>query len=193
MPIGNMPPLGVKKIYTGWNPLDKGAAVTLSNGNLTATISNVGIVRSAIGKSSGKWYWEITMTSALNSAPGIADSSAGLDTRPGFDTHMYAYQLRYNGIDGAKIYNSSASVFGLEFLAGDILGVKLDATAGTVEFLKNDSSQGTMTLTGLTAPYYAMDGCINAAASLSTANFGLTAFSYAVPNGYNAGLYTRIG
>jgi len=191
IPIGIAPPFGAKiPQYTGWNPNDKGTAVTLSNGNLTATISNVGIVRSVIGKSSGKWYYEITMTNAVNSAPGIADSLAGLDTRPGFDAHMYAYQLTYNGTDGAKIFNSSASVFGLEFLAGDILGVKLDATAGTVEFLKNNSSQGTMTLTGLTPPYYAMDGCKNVVGSVATANFGTTAFAYAVPSGYNAGLYT---
>jgi len=191
IPMGNMPPFGAKiPQYTGWNPSDKGTSVTLSNGNLTATIISDDIVRSVIGKSSGKWYWEITMTDAVNSAPGIADSVAGLDTRPGFDSHMWAYQLTYNGADGAKINDGSASVFGTEFAAGNILGVKLDAAAGTVEFLKNNVSQGTITLTGLTPPYYAMDGAKNAAVATATANFGGSAFAYAVPAGYNAGLYT---
>ncbi len=48
------------------NPSDKGSAVTLSNSNLTATFSGGnGAVRATIGKSSGKWYWEIAVTSGV--------------------------------------------------------------------------------------------------------------------------------
>lgn len=50
--------------YATWNPADKSADITLSLGNLkaTQTTSSWDSVRSTIGKTSGKWYWEYTMT-----------------------------------------------------------------------------------------------------------------------------------
>ena len=51
--------------YCTFNALDKGNEVTLSNGNLDAgcTSSSKDGVMGSIGVSSGKWYWEIEVTS----------------------------------------------------------------------------------------------------------------------------------
>jgi hypothetical protein len=60
--------------------------------------------------------------------------------------------------------------------------------AGTCEILRNSGS--IYTITGLTGTWHA--GCgINGTGLQCTANFGATAFSYAVPSGYNAGLTTQ--
>lgn len=50
--------------YTKWNSADKDADITLSGGDLTTSVigGGTGGVRSLIGKSSGKWYWEYYMT-----------------------------------------------------------------------------------------------------------------------------------
>ncbi|WP_024834549.1 hypothetical protein [Ruminiclostridium josui] len=59
-----------------WNPTDKEWGVTLSNGNLTATISGLSSgVRASLGKSSGKWYWECTVDNRGYSEIGIANKS----------------------------------------------------------------------------------------------------------------------
>ena len=48
-----------------WNPSDKYANVVLSNENLTASYSSGGYgkTRATSYFTSGKWYWEITLTS----------------------------------------------------------------------------------------------------------------------------------
>lgn len=72
--------LGITYTYNGtgqlpvtWDPAFKGGAYTLSNSNLSVTTLNsvLGNVRATVGKSSGKWYWETTMTSgSVNGAYG---------------------------------------------------------------------------------------------------------------------------
>ena len=187
IPMGNMAPFGAKiPQYTAWNPSDKGTGITLSNGNRTAVASAQCIVRSVLSKSSGKWYWELTIDDANYSCPGISDGSADLNLRPGFDAFSWAYQ--YN--TGNKVNNGSATAYGAAYTLNDVLGFKLDADAGTVEILLNNASQGTITLTGLTRPYYAMWGSVNALGGGATANFGSVAFAYSVPAGYNSGLYS---
>lgn len=56
------------RVYATWNPADKGGGVILLNGNRSVSLSTTptdgGSVRSTIGKSSGKWYWEVTVTSS---------------------------------------------------------------------------------------------------------------------------------
>lgn len=175
--------------YATFNPSDKGSGVTLSSGNLVASSSagaNSG-VRTTISKTTGKWYWEFTITTGSEGLLGVADGSATLSGPPGQDSHAYAYFE----VTGQKFYNSALSSFGASFSTGDVIGFALDADAGIVKIYKNNSLQGTITLTGLSAPYFAMIG--NGAGSGSlvvSANFGASTLTYTPPSGYNAGLYT---
>ena len=48
-----------------WNPSDKTSGVTLSNGNLSASVTNVATrdgVRGTLSHASGKYYFEVTYT-----------------------------------------------------------------------------------------------------------------------------------
>lgn len=173
-------------VYATWNPADKNSGVTLSNGNLTATSSVTGgLVRSTISKSSGKWYWEETVVSTLTHEPvvGVANSTANLTLYLGGDINGWGYY----GDNGNKYNNNSGVAYGATFVAGDVIGMALDMNAGTLTFYKNGVSQGTA-FTGLSGSIFAADGNTNES-SVTTANFGATAFAFTVPSGFNPGLY----
>ena len=60
--------------YCTWNPLCKGSTTTLSNGNLDMTAGNSWkSVVATIGATSGKWYWEQSMTTHQHSYTGICN------------------------------------------------------------------------------------------------------------------------
>lgn len=169
-----------------WNASDKGASVTLSGGDLSTSIGSAatGMVRSTIGKSSGKWYWEVTPTGGSNSIIGIANSSGNLASLPGSDANGWGYSQ-----SGVKWHSGSFAGYGAAFTTSDVIGVALDMDAGTLVFYKNNVSQGTA-YTGLTGTIYAAVGA-DTAANVKTAstNFGASALTYSPPSGYNAGLY----
>ena len=75
--------------------------------------------------------------------------------------------------------------FGAAYTTNDVIGIALDMTAGTVEFFLNGSSQG-IAYSGLTGTVYAAAG---EDGQQITANFGASAFAFAVPAGFNSGLY----
>jgi hypothetical protein len=170
--------------YATWNPSDKNASITLSNGNLTATDSSGWFsCRSTISVSKGKWYWEYTVVSGTTqNIYGIANASASLSNLPGGDANGWGYQ----SVDGQKANNNSASAYGSTFTNGDVIGVALDMDGGTITMYKNGTSQGIM-FSSLTGSIFAAVGMRGASV---TANFGATAFAQTVPSGFNAGLYT---
>ena len=171
--------------YATWNPADKDAGVTLSNGNLTATniVANKS-VRATIGKTSGKWYWEVTNNAAQENDMGIGNVSMLLSAYPGND----ANGVGYDSVDG-KLYKSNAAVAtgGATYTTSDIIGIALDVDAGTVKFYKNNTLQYTYTYSIAGAIYPATGGFASGASC--TANFGATAFAFTVPSGYNPGVY----
>ncbi len=176
--------------YATWNPSDKSSNITLSNGNLSATAGATtwSNMRSTIGVSSGKWYWETTPnntdgTGVVNEMMGVANSSATLTNYLGSDANGWAYY----GNSGVSINNSNQVAYGATYNLNDVIGVALDMDAGTITFYKNCSSQG-QAFSGLTGTQYAGHGMFQF--DTSTTNFGASAFSCTVPSGYNAGLYS---
>src|SRR3990167_4654872 len=170
--------------YATWNPSDKGANVTLSNGNLTASFdTSDNAVRSTISKSSGKWYWELSFDSGTNADfGGIALSTAALTDYVGADANGYGWWAS-NG----WVMNSGAPVATYSTLAaGDIIGIALDLDGGILTMYKNNTAQSA-TITGLSGTWFAAISRRGVAASI-TANFGATAFTYTPPTGFNAGL-----
>lgn len=69
---------------TTWNPSDKGANVTLSGGNLTASFGSTSpeLVRSVLSLGSGKYYWETILGRSGGTFAdvdmGLANSTASL-------------------------------------------------------------------------------------------------------------------
>jgi hypothetical protein len=163
--------------YCVLNPLDKSTNVTLSNGNLTATVSDVNFgTRSSMFVSSGKYYWEFTIT-ALGSAAivGISNSAWPFDYL-GSSSGSYSYAST-----GDKYNNATATAYGATYTTGDIIGVALDLTAGTLTFYKNNTSQGTAfsSLSGTFCPALSGNG-----GTVTNANFGQRPFSYTPPAGF---------
>lgn len=63
---------------TTWNAVDKSAGITLSNGNNTAAFSGATpkAVRSTTSKTTGKWYFEVTVsTLSADTAVGLANAA----------------------------------------------------------------------------------------------------------------------
>ena len=173
-----------------WNPIDKGAGITLSNGNLTASGPPSGwqAVRSVLSKNSGKWYWEIKvdMTGA-NFFIGIGTSLETL-TYPGDTTEGYGY----SSSNGYK-FHSSGSAYGDTFTTNDIISVALDLDNGKIWWAKNgiwqasgNPAAGTNpAYTSVSGDFFAMVGLYGTENEV-TANFGATAFSHSVPSGFKS-------
>ncbi len=171
---------------TTWNPADKGSNCSLSGGDLTATSTSYlnGSVRSTTSKSTGKWYFENTISNngGGGMAGGAGTAAASLDY-PGASATSWGYQGA--GGNAGKFYNNGSSIAstGVSYAAGDVIGHALDADAGTLILSKNGTPVGT--ITGLSGAIFAMFGGANVATEVVTTNFGGSAFAFP-PSGYSA-------
>jgi len=171
------------KTYATWNPSDKWANITLSGWNLNVVNSTAGwnMVRSTIWKSSGKWYWEVTVNWPNSHNIGIANSSANLSSYVGSDANGWWWSeisMKYN--------NWSWTAYWSTYTTGNIIWVALDMDAGTLVYYRNNTSQWTA-FTWLTGTIYAAAWSINS--SSTTTNFWATAFTYSPPGWFNSWLY----
>lgn len=170
------------------NPADMNGNAILTNGNLTIQTSSVSNrIRATHGKSSGKWYWEVTFDSGSAAFfIGVANKAYPISTGSGTNYRaVYWY-------DGRKYpenttYSSGVSV-------GTVIGVALDLDNGTLAFYKNGVNQGNSHVNlinlGEVFPLF-IDGSTANSKTL-TFNFGATPFSYPVPNGYQPYTTPRI-
>ena len=174
--------------YATWNPSDKSASVTLSGGNLTASVTTFasGGARATLSKSAGKWYWENVINSGtLTTRIGGANSSWGVGTAVGSDTNSVGYMWS----DG-KVYNNSTAIVTLSTAAvGDVMGVGLDMDNNQISFYKN----GTLMGSPITIPagtYFPVVSLPSTGSATSlTTNFGATTLAFSPPAGFNAGFY----
>lgn len=190
--------------FATWNPIDKGSAITLSGGNLAVTQVGNGMVRATVGETTGKWYWEIRNTSSSFGNSGIALSTATLTGGVGIDTRGYGYI----GNPANAVYNNNAALAPNHmgtYVTNDIISFALDMDNGAVYMAVNGIWQkNTLNVTGVPTSGVAKTGAIvswvpdgrkyfpatgNLTGTASTANFGQFAFLYAVPAGFNLGIY----
>jgi hypothetical protein len=176
----------VRGNYATLNPLDNGGQ-TLANGNLdiTGIASNWRGTRGTIGMSSGKWYWEVTISftnsGSNQSLLGIATNAASIS---GNYASAGAYGWEYYSNNGNKFNNGSNPGYGASYTSGDVIGIAFDADSGALTFYKNGSSQGTA-YTGLTSgPYFPSFSLYGT--SLVSFNAGQRAFAYTAPSGFKA-------
>ena len=175
--------------YATLNPLHKLGDVSLANGNLDVSWSgsNGHSAYSTIAISSGKFYWEFTVSGTTSVGIYEADSAAG--NWPGIGSDSFGYAP-----NGQKVTNSSYSSYGTAHSSGDVVGVAFDADNGKLYFSLNgtwqnssDPENGTNpAFTGLTASagYYAAIGYWNGGNS-NSANFGQRSWAYSAPSGYS--------
>ena len=174
-----------------WNPTDKSSKIDLSNGDLTGTANGNGeaAIRATLGKSSGKWYWEISFSGSFYQFFGIGTSSAGLGAFVGTDIYGYGYKSS----TGQKYHNGSLEAYGDALAPGDIMSIALDMDSGKVWFAKNgvwqnsgNPAAGTNeAYSGLSGTFFPMHSVYQTNQSF-TANFGASAFSHSIPSGFVA-------
>jgi hypothetical protein len=131
-----------------WSSSDKEAALSLTNGNLTALVSGATMQsgRAAVALT-GKRYFEVRLdvaaASGLSAIIGIATAAASFGSSYGFATGSGG--AGYASDTGSKLNNSTASTFGSTWAAGDVIGVATDDTSGTavnIWFSRNGIWQG---------------------------------------------------
>lgn len=131
-------PLRLGDTGTTWNPADKNASITLSNGNRNATGSGVVSVRAIASASSGKRYYEVKVILVTGSPAyvGICDATRNLASYIGGGLKDNSYYS-----SGQSYHNSIADNTGPPpaFTANDIVGVAVDMTAGKIWFAKNNT------------------------------------------------------
>lgn len=182
---------GDNTIYATWNDLDRSPNHTLSGGNLQVTATNTAwkSQRATIGKSSGKWYFEVIIDwpGSFNAMVWVATASESLSNFVGFWPTWYSYYSYTGKSDPANAYNNNVNFsYGTVFNKWDVIGVALNMDSGQVTFYKNNVSQGTMS--GLSGTMYPMVSLYDTWLS-AKANFGASKMAYTAPVGFNQGLY----
>jgi len=134
-------------------------------------------VHSGFGMASSKWYCEMTVA-AVGSTIGLGIYSASaIGTANGTKSRGYLSS-------GVKYSNGSTSAYGATFTTGDVIGMAVDVDAGTLEFYKNNVSQG-VAFSDIASDlwFVTIQGGISPAANI---NFGQRPFTYTPPSGYKA-------
>lgn len=193
-----------------WDPATV-TNVTLSGGNLIAT--NTGTtsadqgarVASGSGKTSGKYYFEVTCTTLTVSAALDQNYGMGIGTTASSYTGM-----GNNGSTGSEVFHSgniysngsnSGVTLGATPLQGDVIGIAADLDNRKIWFRKSPSGNwnnsgsndpvsnvgGVTVPSGTMVPFVTFGGTGGSAGQAQTANFGGSAFSGAVPAGFTTG------
>lgn len=128
-----------------WNPDDKGSIIVLSNGDLsmdTSAAGNWNGARATVGKTTGKWAFEITTRSTFQIFIGVGTSQSAVGPASTDFVGHDAYGYGYYGANGQLYYNGSGSAYGSAYVAGSVITVIFDADARTLQFKLNGTLQG---------------------------------------------------
>jgi hypothetical protein len=163
-----------------------------SDGNLKYTVgANGGYTSSTfatIPMTSGKWYAEVYINAAVTAQwVGVCSNlaTAGLGTYGSGGARNPGYAYKVN--TGNKCNNdNTGTAYAASSTTGDIIGIAMDADAGSITFYKNGTSLG-VAYTGMTNTgngwLFGSDSDPNGSFHW---NFGQRPFSYTQPSGYLA-------
>ena len=168
--------------FCTYNPLRIRGTNTLSDGNLQAAAGSAGAyVTSTFGVSSGKWYWEYSFTGTFNfPIVGVMDATLYEDAYPS----QLDRAVLYYSSNGNKYIDSTSSSYGASYAVDDIVGVGLNLDDNEITFYKNNSTQGTFSITNREyTPLAGEEGSTNGGI---IANFGQLGFEYTPPTGFKA-------
>ena len=189
--------------YAVLNPLDKSTRITLSNGNLTTAFdqtANHAIVRASMGMTTGKFYWEVTVSgqtgsagapvdifgvqSAGSTADGVYVGSTGTGMGWGYNTtnvNFYASNFTTSGTPPVQINGTMSVAYDADN------GLLWFASAGT--YIQGNPSTGSSpsgTRTGTNVPMFPAVSFNNTTTGTWNFNFGQRPFTYTPPTGFVA-------
>ena len=186
-----IPTINNSTTFATWDPVQSNGTYTITSGlNLVngptannQTI-NATIGGSITGKSSNKWYWEITAVSGFGTGIGVTSGVAS-----SFSGNLGSQSNGYALFNFNSWYAAGALTFfyfSLGIAAGDVIGVALNAGANTITFYEN-GTQATPdgTLTGSNW----LPAVSNNSNGQVKANFGQNPFAYTPPVGYQHGFF----
>jgi len=184
--------------YATLNPLEKSSDITLSNGNLDASYGSGSGWRSALGTfdiSSGKWYFEFTLTENRAQVGICGNGTTRLDTYLESDSTAYVVQTN----NGTLYTGSSGGVStGLVWGVGDVVNIAYDADNTSIWFGKNGTWSGSGNPSAGTGATHAsagpgatgrsmMPGISLNQTSACNLNFGQRPFAISsIPTGYKS-------
>jgi hypothetical protein len=153
---------------------------TISNGNLRISTSsaNDSYFAGTFGTStSGKYYYEMTYTSAGNAI--LVGASNNVDTANANSGTYRSNTGVIHNLDG------STATTGATYTTGDVVGVAINIDSGSVTFYKNNASQGSFSFTAGTEMF--VFGRTNGTGSeTADFNFGQRPFAYTPPAGFKS-------
>ena len=180
-----------------WSTTDKTGGMVLTNGNLTWTESTgeSEAIRSTVGKSSNKWYWEVTVTSTQDGAVGIRLGSDAINSAVSAGTTVSFRSTGTVFSSGGMTINSGNKP-SASYSNGDVLMFALDMDVGKLWIGRNGSWASGADPTAGTNPlaeslpagtYYAYCWTDNQGGTTShILNAGTTGFLYAPPNNFSS-------
>jgi hypothetical protein len=190
--------------YATLNALQDNA--TLVNGNLDATSLSSYSGRKATMQlpTTGKWYWETTVSNTSTTAGnwfifGMVTNSFALTSAAVGAANAISFGDRNDSVSG--VFNETTTVFSsasINFATNDILQCAYDADSGKFWFGKNNSwydSSGTTTGNPATGSNQTLTASAkewfpffqgNNTSSVANLNFGQRPFSYTPPTGFKA-------
>ena len=192
--------LGVSVTFATWNPSDKDANLTLSNGNLTVTGGAGlgggvrGAVRATIDAGDmgiDKFYFELTINAGGQVSIGWALSGTTLVPNASL-SNIPTNCVYYQGAPRMWAGESSANFVGgtaPSMSAGETWGVGIDSGANKIRFWRSGSELTDGTGFSIDAGDHFPYIILSNPSEQITANFGATAFAMSVPSGFRAGVY----
>lgn len=174
--------------YATWNPDDKSAGVSLSNGDLTSAAGGGWwAVRATIGVTDGDWFFQQVVDDNIYIQIAVAAADATL-TYPG-DGSSKSWGISDHGYN---YYPGGYTSNGVTLSNGDIVGCAILRSTSQAKFYKYSGGAWSLVYTADISsidgdPVYPMFSGLD---GTCTANFGASSFAAAVPDGANEGVYS---
>lgn len=175
------------------NTLDKSfsSSTAILNGNLrfsdSTSSTGADTVSSTMFVSTGKWYWEATITAVGSTAVARVGITKVPVYNQGISNGLGAVngQLSYQPNGNKQVDGAAASAYGASYTTGDVIGIALDCDGGTITFYKNNSSQGAITYSSGSGAAPAFGG-VDTYGAIIDVNFGQRPFTYTPPSGFKS-------
>jgi len=172
--------------YCVLSPIASSPLISLTNGNLTAGGTDEASLIGTIGVNSGKWYWEVTVTSG-SVTPYLGVSSNPYD-KSGVGSNYLLAGISWYGNGLKKAYTGTSSTSATSNTTG-VYGFALDISAGTLDYYFNNSlvfTDTTIPTSGVTLfPLNVHTNSGSNSWNPANFNFGQQPFSYTPPTGFN--------